>query len=165
MDREPSRLRAITELSVALVVAFGGLIGGGLWLTASLSLPRLPPPPFDVVGWFLTAASLASLAYCAWFLSLQGRGTPYPRRPPTLLVTKGPYAHVRNPIILSWGGLLLGLALAFRLPGLLLLLVAAFAFVHAYIAYHEEPILVRRFGAAFEAYRRRVPRWIPRWRA
>jgi protein-S-isoprenylcysteine O-methyltransferase Ste14 len=36
--------------------------------------------------------------------------------------------------------------------------VAAAAFVHGY----EEPVLVRRFGAQYERYRRGVPAWWPR---
>jgi protein-S-isoprenylcysteine O-methyltransferase Ste14 len=29
----------------------------------------------------------------------------------------------------------------------------------------EEPVLARTFGAGYDGYRARVPRWIPRWRA
>lgn len=33
---------------------------------------------------------------------------------------------------------------------------------HLYFIIVEEPGLARRFGADYEAYRRHVPRWIPR---
>jgi hypothetical protein len=43
--------------------------------------------------------------------------------------------------------------------------VAFFAINHLYFLLSEEPGLQRRFGAEYAAYRRNVPRWIPRWRA
>ena len=33
-------------------------------------------------------------------------------------------------------------------------------FVH--VVLYEEPALARRFGAEYEAFRARVPRWLPR---
>ena len=162
--REPSPLRAVAELSTILSVAFGAMIAGGWWLTTALSLPSGLPPPFGLLGWAVAAGAVASLTHSIRVLSVRGRGTPYPRRPPTALVTEGPYARVRNPIILSWGALLFGLALALGLSGLIVLLVPAAVVVHVYVVIHEEPILARRFGPQFEDYRRRVPRWIPRLR-
>lgn len=158
-----SRRRATVELTLALLIVMGGLIAMGWWLTESFPLPRVPSP-LDVLGWAIAVVAALSLAYCARSLSRVGHGTPYPRLPPAQLVATGPFAHVRNPIILSWGWLLIGLALGLRLTGLLALLAPATVAVHLYIVYHEEPILRQRFGAAFEDYCRRVPRWIPRWR-
>jgi protein-S-isoprenylcysteine O-methyltransferase Ste14 len=40
----------------------------------------------------------------------------------------------------------------------------AFAAVHAFVTLYEEPTLKEKFGAAYEDYLRRVPRWIPRAR-
>jgi len=161
---EPSSARAVAELAAALSFAFAGLLAGGWWLTMALSLPPFLPRPFSVLGWVLMAGAVGSLAYCAHFLSVRGRGTPYPRRPPKSLVTGGPYARVRNPILLSWGAVLFGLGVSLLLPGLIVLLVPAAVAIHVYVVYHEEPILVRRFRAEFEDYRNRVPRWIPRLR-
>jgi len=160
----PSAARAAAEFGALLSLAFAGLIAAGWWLTIAFPLsPRLPPP-LHLFGWGLVAGGGVSLAYCASFLSAVGRGTPYPRRPPKSLVTGGPYARVRNPILLSWAAMLLGLGIALPLPGLIVLLVPAAAAIHAYVVYHEEPILARRFGADFEEYRQRIPRWIPRLR-
>jgi protein-S-isoprenylcysteine O-methyltransferase Ste14 len=45
----------------------------------------------------------------------------------------------------------------------LLLYAAAFAIaVAAFVHGYEEPVLSRRFGAQYEAYRRAVPAWRPR---
>jgi protein-S-isoprenylcysteine O-methyltransferase Ste14 len=40
--------------------------------------------------------------------------------------------------------------------------VVSFIGVHAFVVFHEEPTLKRKFGAMYEDYLRRVPRWIPR---
>ena len=38
----------------------------------------------------------------------------------------------------------------------------AFLVTHLFVIFYEEPTLKRKFGAAYEDYLRRVPRWIPR---
>ena len=162
---EATAARAAGEFAVLLSLAFAGLLAAGWALTVAFSVPPLLPPPLHLLGWVLVVGAVGSLARSAYVLSVRGRGTPYPRRPPKSLVITGPFARVRNPILLSWGALLFGLGVSLPLPGLMVLLVPAAVAIHGYVVYHEEPILARRFGADFEAYRRRVPRWIPRLRA
>jgi protein-S-isoprenylcysteine O-methyltransferase Ste14 len=80
------------------------------------------------------------------------------------LVVEGFFAHSRNPLYL---GNLLGLA-GFCLihDSALGYLVGLPFFALAYwtIVVAEEEFLRARFGAAYEAYRRRVPRFVPSWR-
>src|SRR2546422_470466 len=131
---------------------------------AVLALPSLLPPPWNAFGFITAVGGGASLVYCASFLSRHGRGTPYPRLPPKRLVTTGPFGRVRNPVISSWGVMMIGFALAMGWTGLLLLMIPGFLGIHVYVRYHEEPILQSRFGVEYEEYRSRVPRWIPRLR-
>lgn len=76
------------------------------------------------------------------------------------LVTAGPYAYARHPMYL-------GLFLA-AVGGLLLYRVWTFPFVIVTFlglparAGHEEQALATEFGPVWEAYCRRVPRWLPR---
>jgi protein-S-isoprenylcysteine O-methyltransferase Ste14 len=59
---------------------------------------------------------------------------------------------------------LVGEALVLGVPGLAVW-AAAFVAVNAlWLPLVEEPRLVRRFGAEYEAYMERVPRWLPRVR-
>jgi len=58
--------------------------------------------------------------------------------------------------------ILLGESLAFRSPGLLVWSVAMAVLWHLAVVFVEEPGLRRRFGPDYEAYTKRVPRWIPR---
>ena len=91
-------------------------------------------------------------------------GTPVPIDPPKKLVLEGPYRVVRNPMYWSVLFVMLGEALALR--SLLLAEVACvfFAIAALFVLVYEEPTLRNKFGAAYEAYCRQVPRWIPRFR-
>jgi protein-S-isoprenylcysteine O-methyltransferase Ste14 len=81
---------------------------------------------------------------------------------PVHLVVRGPYRHVRNPMITGVLCILLGEA-AVTASGALLLWFAIFlAFQTTVIPFWEEPHLVKRFGSEYVDYRRNVPRWIPR---
>ena len=57
---------------------------------------------------------------------------------------------------------ILGQALLLGRP-VLLAYAAVFApVVYAFVRLYEEPALTRRFGTAYERYRREVPGWWPR---
>jgi protein-S-isoprenylcysteine O-methyltransferase Ste14 len=78
------------------------------------------------------------------------------------LVTSGLYSHCRNPMYVGNFFLLLGLAIAsnswlFTLVGIPLSLA-----MHKAIVAAEENFLRNRFGAKFDEYCVRVPRWVPR---
>ena len=105
-----------------------------------------------VIGTLLAARSAALLA---------GRGRPK-RGPQPAFVIAGPYRRVRNPLA---GGVLVGaagLALLARSPVLATTTALAAVASHAWIVRVEEPRLAARFGAAYAAYLRCVPRWLPR---
>jgi protein-S-isoprenylcysteine O-methyltransferase Ste14 len=58
---------------------------------------------------------------------------------------------------------IVGQALALGQPALLGYAVAVGAAMVAFAHGYEEPTLHRQFGAQYEAYRRAVPAWWPRW--
>ena len=81
---------------------------------------------------------------------------------PVNLVVRGPYRHVRNPMITGVLCILLGEA-AVTVSGWLLGWFAIFlTFQVIAIRFWEEPHLVKRYGNEYVEYRRNVPRWIPR---
>src|SRR6185503_1989173 len=94
-------------------------------------------------------------------LLLMGRGRPR-RGPKPALVIAGPYRRMRNPLVTGLLVAAAGAALASRSPALALATVLAAAGTHAWIVRVEEPRLSARFGAAYDAYLRDVPRWMPR---
>jgi protein-S-isoprenylcysteine O-methyltransferase Ste14 len=118
-----------------------------------------------LAGGLLAAAGVALYLTCAfWGFALRGKGTPAPIDPPKKLVAEGPYAIVRNPMYWSVLGVMLGEALAFRSVALAEIGCVFFAFTALFVIVYEEPVLRHKFGAEYEAYCRRVPRWIPRFR-
>jgi protein-S-isoprenylcysteine O-methyltransferase Ste14 len=78
------------------------------------------------------------------------------------LVTDGLYSHTRNPMYV--GNLLIMIGVAIASNSWVTILVAAplGIFMYASIVAAEEDYLRQRFGAAFAAYCRDVPRWWPR---
>ncbi len=140
----------------------------GFWTVALpyWLLPRGARPDFRGVGaagGLLIAASSALYLACAfWGFALRGKGTPLPMDPPKKLVVEGPYRVVRNPMYWSVFFVLLGEAVMFHSVALAELAALLFIGVNAFVLLYEERVLRRKFGAEYEEYCRRVPRWMPR---
>src|SRR2546425_10134751 len=110
----------------------------------------------------LLALGLAVYFWCLWDFAVAGRGTPAPIDPPTQLVARGLYRYVRNPMYLGVLLVVTAWALAFRSSAVLEYGAAVALAFHLFVILVEEPLLRRRFGAAYESYSRAVPRWLPR---
>ncbi len=93
-----------------------------------------------------------------------GLGTPAPVAPAEHLVVTGAYRYVRNPMYLAVLGGIVGQALLLGQPRLLGYAAIVAVLVVAFVKLYEEPVLRRRFGAAYQAYCRAVPGWWPRLR-
>ena len=79
------------------------------------------------------------------------------------LLTEGPYAFVRHPRYLEVAVITFAYASFANYVGTWLVAVLAIPFLHA-VVLMEERELAERFGASWEAYRARVPRYLPRRR-
>ena len=78
------------------------------------------------------------------------------------VIDTGILIHVRHPLYL--GGLLVYLGFVIATFSLLSLTTYIFVFVvYDYLATFEEKDLERVFGQAYVEYKRRVPKWIPRF--
>lgn len=75
------------------------------------------------------------------------------------LVTAGAYAVSRNPMYVGWSGAVLGLAAIRRNAWLLAAWLLATRALHDEVL-DEEARLSRRFGHSYDAYLRRVPRYL-----
>jgi protein-S-isoprenylcysteine O-methyltransferase Ste14 len=92
---------------------------------------------------------------------VRGKGTPLPLDPPKKLVVEGPYRIIRNPMYWGVGSVILGEAAVFHSVALTELAIIFAGGVVLFVLFVEEPVLKRKFGAEYEEYCRRVPRWLP----
>ena len=104
------------------------------------------------------------LLWSFWNFLVEGRGTPAPIDPPKELVAVGFYRYVRNPMYVGVLLILIGHFLWFGFWLLLAYTVLAFIATHLFVTLYEEPTLKRKFGAGYEEYLKKVPRWIPKFR-
>ena len=117
-------------------------------------------------GRLLLAAPLlligtAIYLWCLWDFATTGRGTPAPIDPPKELVVRGLYRTVRNPMYVGVLLVIAGWLALFRVWALLAYAAVVWLFFEGFVMLVEEPALRRRFGAAYDAYRRKVRRWWP----
>jgi protein-S-isoprenylcysteine O-methyltransferase Ste14 len=117
-------------------------------------------------GWLWGGLLLcvAGQALRAWVLGQVPDGTSGQNEKliATQLNTSGPYALTRNPLYLGNLGITLGLCLVAHSALLLGLAAALFLVQYRFIIAAEEEFLRGRFGAEFDAYCARVPRFWPR---
>lgn len=110
------------------------------------------------LGGLLFAAGLGLAIWAV--LAFRRAGTNVPTFQPTLaLVERGPYGHTRNPIYVSLILAMIGLALLIGNAWLLLAAVPFALIVHFGVVKREESYLRGLFGAAYDDYCKRVPRW------
>lgn len=150
--------------SLLFLIVAPGMVAGYIPLALLRRGPHLETGFFAYLAFPLWAAGGIILLWSFWNFLIQGRGTPAPIDPPKELVVAGFYRYVRNPMYVGIFLILLGHFLWFKSVGLLVYAVIAFLTVHLFVILYEEPTLKRTFGAAYEGYLKRVPRWIPKIR-
>ena len=135
--------------AVLLAVTDPAGVGWGVpWLTA-------------LAGAALIAAGVSLVVWTIGLFGTEGEGTLAPWDPTSRLVVRGPYRHVRNPMIIGVGCIVAGEAVLFGSVALLAWLAVVAALNAVYMPLVEEPGLERRFGDDYLRYRRAVPRWVP----
>ena len=141
------------------------LIFISLYLDRLLGLPEFIAKPMS------TALSLPCLIggpllwlWCAGKF-LKVKGTPVPVNPPPKLVTDGPYAYSRNPMMTGGFITLAGIGIFFGSITLTFIMVPLFVLVSVLeFKYLEEPELAKRFGKVYTEYKEKTPIIIPRIR-
>jgi protein-S-isoprenylcysteine O-methyltransferase Ste14 len=149
-------------------------------VTVTLVIPALIVPWADVrapdlgslwnvvlvaLGGVLIAVGLGLLIWTVVLFDRIGEGTlglGEVMGEPVHLVVRGPYRHVRNPMITGVLCILLGEAAVTASAWLLAWFATFLVFQATAIRFWEEPHLAERYGSEYLDYRRNVPRWIPR---
>ncbi len=135
-----------------------------------LLLLRLPdvslysvPPPWR---WLMMACQAASLVLLIWTimstdpLDFIGLKQIYQKRSPyrSTLTTRGLYRFSRHPMYFT------SMLVMWLSPTMSVNLLTLFALMSLYFivgSYHEEMLLVKQFGSAYQQYRKRVSRIFP----
>jgi protein-S-isoprenylcysteine O-methyltransferase Ste14 len=160
------RPAAAVGSAVFFLVGPGIVVGLIPWLFTGWQVcePVVYWAPMRLLGVILLSAGLTTLIVAFVRFVVEGLGTPAPIAAPERLVVGGLYRYVRNPMYVALLATIVGQALLLGQLGLLLYAAAMWLISAAFVRWYEEPALIRRFGADYEAYRRVVPAWWPRLR-
>jgi len=107
---------------------------------------------------------LAAIILIGWSVLtfLRAKGTPVPFNPPPRLVTTGPYAYVRNPMLTGVFALLFGIGALLGSASLLVIITPLFILANVWeLKAIEEPELLKRLGLDYIEYRKRTPMFFP----
>ena len=159
------RLRLLLT-PVGLFVFFGMLflvVFGSLSMDKALDFPILLPGPIGtLIGVVIVLLGLVLWAWCVvWFL--KAKGTPVPFNPPRELVTEGPYAWSRNPMLTGVFAFLFGIGFLLHSVTMVFILTPVFVIFNVLeLKLVEEPELERRFGDKYIEYKQSVPMFVPK---
>ena len=135
-----------------------------LWLhrqkPAGASLAAVRRDALGAAGAVLVLTGVAGLL---WSVMTLARSIAVDTGLTGALIERGPYRYSRNPLYLSAAAVCVGISLLyapFRLGDIGIAVVLA-VLVQWAVVRLEEPATSRRLGSAFEAYKQRVPRWLP----
>jgi len=164
MDRTQLRRISAAIVTVIFLIVVPGSV--------AVLVPRLilgtqlrPVSRISSIGWLglplVIGGAIILLDSFARFV-VQGLGTPAPVFPTRHLVVSGLYRYVRNPIYVAVLSLILGQAILFGSPAILVYGLSVWIAFTLFVLLYEEPTLRRTFGREYETFCANVPRWIPR---
>lgn len=143
-----------------LIVLF---IVASLWLDKFLGFPKLLAASWSIIVSMPILAIGLLLMLWAILHFIKVKGTPVPFNPPPKLVTTGPYAYVRNPMLTGVFILLFGLGILFNSVSLAFIFTPIFILLNVFeLKAIEESELEKRLGEEYTEYKKRVPMFIPR---
>jgi protein-S-isoprenylcysteine O-methyltransferase Ste14 len=145
--------------TLVFTIVVPGTVGVYVPQTLKGHLGRLPVP-FVWIGISLIWCGAVNYLWCAWDFAVKGLGTPAPIDAPRVLVVNGLYRFTRNPMYLGVFSAIEGQALYYRATQIAVYGCLMLTIAYVFVVLYEEPHLRRRFGAQYEGYCRRVPRWL-----
>jgi len=136
----------ILALQVDRLIGFPAIFPGPLAIILALPIFWVA---FILIGWSV-------------LVFLRAKGTPVPINPPPRLVTAGPYAYVRNPMLTGVFALLFGIGVGLDSASLLVIFTPLFIWFNVWeLKVIEEPELLKRLGQAYLEYRKCTPMFFP----
>ena len=127
-----------------------------------LSFPKTFSSPLNIILSLPLFGTGLWLYFWSVLHFIKAKGTPVPFSPPPKLVTIGPYAYVRNPMLTGVFILLFALGILFQSISLLFIFTPLFILFNVLeLKTIEEPELERRLGEEYLEYKKKVPMFIP----
>ncbi|WP_420645598.1 methyltransferase family protein [Candidatus Leptofilum sp.] len=131
-----------------------GLVLGAI-LQVSVPRPIFNDPRVgDILGLVIAAIGIGTVIWsvvAAGYVDIES---------PQKLVTSGPYARSRNPMMLAWTLIYVGISLVANSIWILAFLVLVILVTHFVDIPKEEQFLENQFGDEYAEYRRRVSRYL-----
>jgi len=145
-------------------LTFRLLVGGFVTVYAPYSILASRPQPVPIqlsilalIGVLGMTVGIFIYLWCIWDFAFGGQGDA-----PTILVARGTYKFVRNPMYISLVLILLSESLLFQSWRLLGYAMVFWVGVHLLVVLYEERMLAKKFGTSYMQYCHTVDRWIPR---
>ncbi len=133
--------------SLLFLVLAPGLVAGYIPLVLLREGPRVETGPFAYLAFPLWLIGSLVLLWCFR----------------ENLVVTGLYCYVRNPMYVGVLTIVIGHFLWFKTIWMIGYAVLVFVAFYSFVTLYEEPHLRETFGAVYEDYCKRVPRWIPKF--
>jgi protein-S-isoprenylcysteine O-methyltransferase Ste14 len=161
---KPIIRNAMTPAGALIFLSFvTGLLFISVYADKSFELKPFISFPFDlIIGVLFLFSGLSLTGYCVYNFIKSG-GTPVPLNPPKKLITDGPYAISRNPMITGLIFLFIGFGFIWN-SVTLTFIITPFFIIIKYIELKkiEEPEIEKRFGNDYIEYKKKVPMFIPK---
>ena len=160
------RRNLMTPVGFIFFVTFmTALIFFSFYLDKLLNFPdSFFEPVILIIGLPLLIAGIILVCICL-FCFLKAKGTPVPLNPPKKIITEGPYAYSRNPMMVGLFFQLFGFGILSGSVSLTFIVTPLFILLNVIeLKKIEEPELVKRLGNEYIEYRKKVPMFIPRLR-
>ncbi len=154
--RDTAGVIAPPPLLALAAVALGLLLD---WLLPAYVVTVLLPFSVRIVIGALMMAAGFALALPAVFAFRRADTHVEPWKPSSALVTGGVYRYLRNPMYVGATLLLAGFAVLFASDWTLVTTIGFALVVHFGVVKREERYLEAKFGEAYRAYKRQVPRY------
>lgn len=157
----------LTPLGVLFFLSFVGIIIFLSLQTDKIAgFTRFPPSPLNVGVSFPVLVLGIFLITWSNYHFITSKGTPVPFNPPPRLVTTGPYAHVRNPMLTGVFLLLFGVGILLQSVSSVFIFTPLFILINLMeLKSIEEPELEKRLGEKYVRYKKTTPMFFPgAWR-
>jgi protein-S-isoprenylcysteine O-methyltransferase Ste14 len=153
----------LTPIGIIIFATFIFLfVFAALYIDNILNLPKLDLNEWNIV--ISTCLIILGLFYVIWSVAhfLKVKGTPVPVNPPPKLVSTGPYAYTRNPMLTGIFSLMFGIGFWISSFSLIVIFTPLFILANSLeLKLIEEPELEKRLGKKYIEYKKRTPMFIP----